>query len=200
MAQLARHLQSINADSRLKQSVPASSQFLYVTYKTVDGSCLKSFPNPYIETRFETRFLAPLAFAFRPHRLHSRRCSDAWFSLLPSPTTPFPWGVEMAPADVVSSDRPWPTVERPYRPRSAEARGDLSVQFDAGAPFQPITFGVELIGDMSMVSALWASEPFNLHDGLYRVRLSAAASPGGQIKMVLGTVSDRRQDQGHEVK
>ena len=60
---------------------------------------------------------------------------------------------------------------------------DLSVQFDGGTVSRRITFGENAIGDMSAgILAPWASEPFNLHDGLYRVRLSAAASPEAKSK------------------
>tara|TARA_B100000674_G_scaffold498875_1_gene540119 strand:- start:913 stop:2964 length:2052 start_codon:yes stop_codon:yes gene_type:complete len=183
-----RQLQSINAIVDHKGS-SVSSQFLYVTYKTVDGSCLKSFPNPYIETRFETRFLAPLAFAFPTTTIAFEEMQRRVVFVIPSPTTPFPWGVEMAPADVGFRLIVHGRRLRGHTGLAQLKLKDLSVQFDGGTVSRRITFGENAIGDMSAgILAPWASEPFNLHDGVYRVRLSAAASPGGQIKMVLGTV------------
>ena len=44
-------------------TVIESTHFLYVPYNTRDGNCLKTFPNGYIPTDFETAYLAANSFA-----------------------------------------------------------------------------------------------------------------------------------------
>ena len=181
IAAVGRYLQAINAIVDSKGG-SESSQFLYVTYMTADGSCLKSFPNPYIETRFEERFLVPLAFAFPTTPIAFEEMQRRVVFVTPSPTTPFPWGLEMVAAEagfrlIVHGRR-----LRGHTGLAQLMLTDLSVQFDGGTDSRRITFGGNAIGDMyAGTLAPWASAPFNLDDGAYSV-LIGGRFPGGQIK------------------
>ncbi|MDR3437107.1 hypothetical protein [Telmatospirillum sp.] len=71
------------------QKAAESTHFAFFPYTTADGNCLKSFPNAYVPTRFETRYLTP------GENPTAQRTSDgaAFVASLPGQT--YPIGVEL---------------------------------------------------------------------------------------------------------
>jgi hypothetical protein len=165
------------------QDAAESPHFLYLPYATREGNCLKTFPNPYIQSRFEQAYLAPSSSRLPPP-------GTAVFPVVEAAQS-FPLGIELRR----EGDRYVAVLHgrllRGYTGLYFRTIADPVLCFAGDAGARSVSFANVTVGSLQTGTLVpWRSAPFELPDGrfeLWLTGLDARRMKG--IQLDLGTLS-----------
>jgi len=169
-------------DTVLGDEIATSEHFRYFSYRAKDGNCIKSFPNAYIATRFESEYLADLS----PRKAYA--VDGGAVFVVPQPNSRFPIGIELRRDGAELHASVHGRLLRGHTGLYTKTFERLDLCFVGLAGGVTVHLASALIGDIpGGTLAPWHSPSFTLADGEHAVWL-IGKDQDGPVAAALGSV------------